>query len=101
MARNFMELLRPRWAKGNFVCIGLDSELAKLPQHLHSFYKHNVLGLVAQFNMDIIEATAEFACAYKPNVAFYEALGKDGMEALRLTIQAVHTVNPEIPVILD
>lgn len=56
---------------------------------------------VVAFNAAIIEATAGIACAYKPNAAFYESLGRDGFEALRRTIQEVRRAAPGVPVILD
>jgi orotidine-5'-phosphate decarboxylase len=60
-----------------------------------------VVNVILRFNRAIVEATKDLACAYKPNVAFYEAHGKDGLVALRRTIAAVHYLAPEVPVILD
>ena len=69
------------------LCVGLDSDPARLPERD-----------VAVFNRAIIEATADLACAYKPNLAFYEALGPPGMEVLQRTLEAI----PEgIPTIAD
>jgi len=56
---------------------------------------------VVEFNAQIIEATADLVCAYKPNSAFYEALGQGGFQALRETILAVRAMAPGVPVILD
>ncbi len=66
--------------KKNFLCVGLDPDLAKLPKHL----KQNADGIVS-FNQAIIEATAEHCVAYKLNFAFFEALGKEGWRALEQT----------------
>ena len=70
--------------KKSYLCIGLDTDPAKLPAHLLS-KKDPVLA----FNQQIIEATAEYAVAYKPNLAFYEALGPSGWETLRKTMELI------------
>lgn len=104
-----MELLRGRWAEGKFACVGLDSELGKIPQVArveHEFYpsftpQTDVIGTLVRFNELIIEATKDLVCAYKPNVAFYEAHGPTGIDALRVSIEYVHKVAPDVPVVLD
>jgi orotidine-5'-phosphate decarboxylase len=98
--RDFRKLLEARWERGNFVCIGLDSELSKIPDAVRA-YDDGVVNAILRFNRAIVEATKDLACAYKPNIAFYEAHGKDGFVALRRTIIAVHHLAPEVPVILD
>lgn len=75
------------------VCIGLDSQLDKLPPCLQS-----AANPIWDFNRAIIDATAAYATAYKPNLAFYLADGVRGLEALQLTIKHIPA---EIPVILD
>lgn len=71
----------------SFLCVGLDPDPARLPEKD-----------VAAFNRAIVEATADVACVYKPNLAFYEALGPRGMDVLQRTVEAV----PKgIPVIGD
>lgn len=75
------------------LCIGLDPDLERLPAHL----PRDAQGIIL-FNQAIIEATADLVCAYKPNIAFYEALGAAGWEALRATLRAVPA---HIPTILD
>lgn len=92
-----MELLAAQQAAGNFVCVGLDSDTAKLPEHLLRASKPHAAQEV--FNRAIIDATCDFAGAYKPNLAFYP--GKKGKEVLRRTIVYVHKVAPDKPVILD
>jgi orotidine-5'-phosphate decarboxylase len=72
---------------GSLLCVGLDPDPGRLP-----------IPDVAAFNRAIIEATAELVCAYKPNLAFYEALGEAGLAALRDTLAAIP---PDIPVIAD
>lgn len=88
----FLEKLAARAAKANsLLCIGLDPDPSKIPNQLS----------LLDFNKAIIDATAEFACAFKPNSAFYEAHGADGIEALRQTCAHIQTTYPEIPIILD
>lgn len=74
----------------SLLCVGLDTDRSRLPEGLG--------GDVLAFNRAIVAATSDLVCAYKPNIAFYEALGEDGWRVLKQTIRAV----PEgIPVILD
>ena len=75
------------------VCVGLDPDLAKLPNHL----SRDVNGL-SSFLKGIIDATADLACAYKPNFAFFGALGPEGLSALG---EVMAHVPGDIPVILD
>lgn len=75
------------------LCVGLDPTLDALPEGL----ERTPAGILA-FNRAIIAATADLACAYKPNLAFYEALGAEGWQVLRETVRAVPD---EIPVIAD
>lgn len=70
--------------KNSILCVGLDADQARLPEPFRSG-DEGVLG----FNRRIIEATQEFACAYKINLAFYEALGDTGMEIVRKTIRHI------------
>jgi len=68
--------------KKSFLCVGLDTDLRKIPQHLLKYEDP-----VFEFNKQIIEATAKYCVAYKPNIAFYEALGTRGWESLEKTMQ--------------
>ena len=77
----FTEKIRSRMHKvGNVLVIGLDSDVEKLPKK----FPQNAQGIY-EFNKSIIEKTGDFACAYKINSAFYEALGPEGMNALLKT----------------
>lgn len=80
----------------SLACIGLDSDLAKLPAHLLSNPQAQL-----EFNKAIIDATADLVCCFKINSAFYEAFGADGLEQLRLTSEYLHEKYPNIPLILD
>lgn len=102
--RNFMEMLKARWAKGNFVCVGLDSDFGKIPECAYRRdYDGNVdpEHTIVSFNRAVVEATKDLVCAYKPNTAFYETHGAKGIEALRRTIADIHAIAPDVPVILD
>lgn len=94
---NFQHRLNQIIKKNNsLVCVGLDPELEKLPRHLLS--KRDP---IVQFNKAIIDATADLVCAYKPNIAFYEAHGLDGLKQLKKTIDYLKRRYPDIPIILD
>jgi len=80
----------------SLVCVGLDSDIDKLPQHLK-----DVENPQYTFNRAIIEHTYDLVCAYKPNSAFYEARGDRGVAELKMTCDYVHETHPEIPIILD
>lgn len=67
--------------KRSFLCVGLDPDLSRIPAHLQSEPDP-----VFAFNRQIIDATARYCVAYKPNIAFYEALGPSGWESLQKTI---------------
>ena len=82
--------------KQSFLCIGLDVDLSKIPTHLLELSSP-----IFEFNKAIIDATHEFCVAYKPNIAFYEAYGQKGWEALAKTINYLNTQYPEIFTIAD
>lgn len=99
MNRNFIQMLQKKWDEGKFVCVGLDSELSKIPKFLLSSQGSN--SAVIAFNKEIVEATADLVCAYKPNSAFYEALGSGGPAVLRAVIEHIKNFAPDVPIILD
>ena len=66
--------------KKSFLCIGLDTDLKKIPKHLHKSSDP-----IFEFNKQIIDATHDLCIAYKPNTAFYESIGSAGWEALEKT----------------
>ncbi len=74
--------------KKSFLCIGLDTDLKKIPRHLHK-----TSDPIFEFNKQIIDATHDLCVAYKPNVAFYESLGSAGWEALERTADYLKGVN--------
>lgn len=70
--------------KSSFLCIGLDPAMDKIPEHLHQ-----EADPIFAFNKAIIDQTADLAVAYKPNIAFYEALGPKGWESLQKTLDYI------------
>jgi orotidine-5'-phosphate decarboxylase len=82
--------------KRSFLCIGLDSEVEKIPSFLLKGKDP-----VFEFNKRIIESTHEFAVAYKPNVAFYECFGAKGWTSLESTVRYIKDNYPDIFVIAD
>ena len=82
--------------KKSFLCVGLDTDIKKIPQHLL-----NEEDPVFAFNKAIIDATAKYAVAYKPNTAFYEVYGAKGWLSLEETITYIKENYPEMFVIAD
>jgi orotidine-5'-phosphate decarboxylase len=91
----FMQQLRDRWnAANSLVCVGLDPEPAKFPARFAGDPD-----AVFAFCRGIVDATAEYACCFKPQIAHFAALGAEA--ALARLIGHVHATHPGIPVILD
>ena len=78
------ELIAQIHLKQSFLCVGLDPDLTKIPKHLLQLEDP-----IFEFNKAIIDATKEYAVAYKPNTAFYEAHGVAGWQALEKTINYI------------
>ena len=77
--------------KKNYLCVGLDTDLTKLPQHLKG--RQNA---VFEFNKAIIDSTKDFCVSYKINTAFYEAMGIKGWEALEQTVNYIPSTHLKI-----
>lgn len=82
--------------KQSFLCVGLDPDPEKIPHHL----KGSGVGIL-EFNLKIIEATARYAVAYKPNLAFYEAIGSEGYYVLESTCRFIREYYPDCLIIAD
>lgn len=95
----FVQSLEKRWTLGNFVCVGLDSEYSQIPESVR--HQGSVEDAMFAFNREVIDATHDLVCAYKPNAAFYEAQGDQGLRALTRTVRHIKETYPDIPVILD
>jgi len=70
--------------KNSFLCVGLDTDINKIPEHLKKLDDP-----VFEFNKYIVDATIDYTVAYKPNLAFYEALGSKGLESLEKTMEFI------------
>lgn len=90
---NKQELINNIKAKKSFLCVGLDPDIDKMPEHLK--------GNLYEFNKAIIDATAQYAVAYKPNLAFYEVLGYEGVKAFEETVKYIQENHPDIFIIAD
>ncbi|NBL65258.1 orotidine-5'-phosphate decarboxylase [Flavobacterium sp. NST-5] len=90
------QLTQQIFAKKSFLCIGLDVDLNKIPNHLLATEDP-----IFEFNKAIIDATHDLTVAYKPNTAFYEAYGLKGWMALEKTINYLNQKHPEIFTIAD
>ena len=82
--------------KQSFLCVGLDTDIKKIPQHLLSEEDP-----IFAFNKAIIDATADYCVAYKPNLAFYESLGTKGMMAFEKTVAYLRENYPDQFIIAD
>ena len=93
---NYEQLFNNIKKKQSYLCIGLDTDINKIPTHLL-----NTENPIFEFNKKIIDATHKLVIAYKPNTAFYESMGIKGWENLHLTINYIKQNYPEILVIAD
>ena len=91
--QELISLIRER---KSFLCVGLDTDPAKMPAHLRDAQDGIFL-----FNRAIIDATIDHCVAYKPNLAFYEALGIDGLRQLKLTMDYLHQLGKPVFTIAD
>jgi len=82
--------------KKSFLCVGLDTDIAKIPQHLLKSEDP-----VFEFNKQIIDATKDFAVSFKPNMAFYETQGAKGWISLEKTINYINELSPDLFTIAD
>ena len=93
---NRQHLIEQIKTKKSFLCVGLDTDLKKVPQHLL-----NDNDAIFTFNKNIIDATAKYCVAYKPNLAFYEAFGVKGMIAFEKTVNYLNKYYPDHFIIAD
>ena len=100
---NRKELVEQIFAKKSFLCVGLDTDINKLPKCITE--SEDIQGAEAEmmfkFNQAIIDATAPYCVAYKPNLAFYESRGIDGMIAFENTIKYLKSHYPNHFIIAD
>ena len=93
---NRQQLIEQIKTKKSFLCVGLDTDLKKVPLHLL-----NDNDAIFTFNKNIIDATAKYCVAYKPNLAFYEAFGVKGMIAFEKTVNYLNKYYPDHFIIAD
>ena len=93
---NRQQLINEIFTKKTFLCVGLDTDINKIPAHLK-----NEDDPIFAFNKAIIDATAPYCVAYKPNLAFYECYGLKGMLAFEKTIQYIKANHPNHFIIAD
>lgn len=93
---NYHQLKTQIFAKRSFLCVGLDTDVKKIPAHLLDEEDP-----IFEFNRQIIDATAPYCVSYKPNLAFYESMGIKGMIAFEKTVQYLKTRYPDHLVIAD
>lgn len=93
---NRQQLIEQIQTKKSFLCVGLDPDINKMPEHIKG--KEDA---IFEFNKAIIDATAPYSVAYKPNLAFYEAYGIKGMISFEKTIKYLHTNYPDLFIIAD
>ena len=93
---NYEQLFNQIREKKSFLCTGLDSDIQKLPKHLLGSESP-----IFEFNKQIVDATAKYSVAYKPNLAFYESEDTAGLKALEDTVDYIRSKYPEIFIIAD
>lgn len=109
---NRKDLFEQIQAKKTMLCVGLDVDFAKMPKHVQALAERGEIALkgklykgvarsIVEFNKAIIDSTAEYCVAYKPNLAFYESYGIEGMRALEFTVDYIRANYPEIFLIAD
>lgn len=94
----FYEKLHNLWSQKKFVSMGLDPEIARLP---NNFIEGDPISAIREFTCNIIDATGDIVAVFKPNSAFYEAHGGAGIELLRETVAYIHEKFPDVLVLDD
>ncbi len=93
---NRQQLVKEIFTKKSFLCVGLDTDINKIP----TFLKDDK-DAIFEFNKAIVDATAPYCIAYKPNLAFYECYGIEGMQALEKTVNYIRGAYPSHLIIAD
>ncbi len=93
---NYEQLFQLIRKKKSFLCVGLDTDIRKIPEHLKAGPDP-----CFEFNKEIIDATLPYTAAYKPNLAFYEAQGTAGWESLKKTLKYLHSLSQDVFIIAD
>ncbi len=93
---NYKQLVAEIEKKKSLLCVGLDTDVQKIPQHLLKSDDP-----IFEFNKAIVDATANYSIAFKPNLAFYESVGLEGWKSLAKTIDYINEKYPKIFTIAD
>lgn len=93
---NYQELVNQIKNKETFLCVGLDSDINKIPASFK-----NSADPIFEFNKAIVDATHDITVAYKPNIAFYECYGEQGWKSLKLTVEYIRKNYPNVFLIAD
>lgn len=93
---NYRDIYNKIQKKNSFLCVGLDTDISKIPEFLQKEEDP-----IFEFNKQIVDATQEYAVAYKPNTAFYESLGAKGWTSLQKTAEYIKKNYPGIFLIAD
>lgn len=93
---NKAQLIKVIKKKSSFLCVGLDSDITRIPSHLKKSEDP-----IFEFNKQIIDKTHDLAIAYKPNIAFYESMGSKGWESLAKTMDYLEPLRDELFLIAD
>lgn len=93
---NKQDLITEIQKKQSFLCVGLDTDIKKIPTYLQTAEDP-----IFAFNKEIVDATAQYAVAYKPNIAFYECYGIAGWKSLEKTVNYIKNKYPQIFLIAD
>ena len=96
-AMNKQQLVENIFHKKTFLCVGLDTDVDKIPEHLFDVSDDPIF----EFNKQIIDATADLCVAYKLNLAFYESIGLEGWDALERTVDYIRSNYPDQFIIAD
>ena len=94
---NKQELFQNMQRKKSFLCVGLDTDINKIPEYIIN----NSDDPLFEFNVAVIDATADLCVAYKPNLAFYESEGLEGWDVLERTVNYIRTKYPDQFIIAD
>lgn len=102
MTTRFESMYRARLDAGKYVCVGLDPDLVQIPDHVRQeAWPPSDSNVVETFVKGIVDATHHVAAAYKPQIAYYEALGREGFEVLHRICSYIRAIDGSIPIILD
>ena len=99
--RHFMELAQARWKTRHLAGVGLDPKINRMPASILMASDYSIERALTVFILRVVDATAQHASFFKPNLCCYQRFGSEGMSALRAIVEHINRRYPHIPVILD